>query len=72
MLPGTITKIHQALREIKHIEIDAWHEECRLDARRAMKQVLETRMHDSIDSHLEQVREAGVPDRRNRLSLLIC
>jgi transposase-like protein len=65
MLPATITKIHQAFKEIKHMAIDTWQEECRLAARRAMKEVIETRMHNSIDAHLEQMRMAGLPDRRN-------
>ncbi len=65
MLPATITKIHQAFKEIKHMAIDTWQEECRLAARQAMKEVIETRMHNSIDAHLEQMRVAGLPDRRN-------
>ncbi len=65
MLPATITKIHQAFKEIKHMVIDTWQEECRLAARQAMKEVLETRMHNAIDAHLGQMRVAGVPDRRN-------
>jgi transposase-like protein len=65
MLPATITKIHHAFKEIKHMAIDTWQEECRFAARRAMKQVLETRMCNTIDTHLEQMRAAGLPDRRN-------
>jgi transposase-like protein len=65
MLPATITKIQQAFKEIKHMAIDTWQEECRLAARRAMKEVLETRMHNTIDTHLEQMRTTGLPDRRN-------
>lgn len=65
MLPATITKIQQAFKEIKHMAMDTWQEECRFAARRAMKEVLETRMHNSIDVHLEQMRAAGLADRRN-------
>jgi len=65
MLPATITKIHQAFKEIKYMAIDTWQEECRLAARRAMKEVLETRMHNSLDAHLEQMRASGLRDRRN-------
>ena len=65
MLPATITKIHQAFKEIKHMAVDTWQEECRLAARQAMKEVLETRMHNAIDAHLGQMRVAGLPDRRN-------
>ena len=49
MLPATITKIHQAFKEIKHMAIDTWQEECRFAARRAMKEVLESRMHNAVD-----------------------
>jgi len=45
--------------------IDTWQEECRLAARRAMKEVLESRMYNVIDTHLDQMRAAGLPDRRN-------
>jgi putative transposase len=65
MLPATITKIHQAFKEIKHMAIDTWQDECRLAARQAMKEVIETRMHNTVDAHLEQMRAAGLPDRRN-------
>ena len=65
MLPATITNIHQAFKEIKHMAIDTWQEECRLAARRAMKEVIENRMHNAIDVFLKQMRAAGLPDRRN-------
>jgi hypothetical protein len=72
VLPATITKIHQAFKEIKHMAIDTWQEECRFAARRAMKEVLETRMHSTIDAHLEQMR---VKENGRRLSIrnyLVC
>ncbi len=65
MLPATITNIHQAFKEIKSMTIDTWQEQCRLAARQAMKSVIENRMHNAIDRFLEQMREAGLPDRRN-------
>lgn len=65
MLPATITNIHQAFKEIKSMAMDTWQEECRLAARRAMKEVLENRMHNGIDVFLEQMRGAGLADRRN-------
>ena len=65
MLPVAITNIHQAFKEIKHLALDTWQEECRLAARRAMKEVIEHRMHNGIDAFLEQMRAAGLPDRRN-------
>jgi hypothetical protein len=33
--------------------IDTWQEEYRLAARRAMKEVLESRMDDAVDAHLD-------------------
>lgn len=65
MLPAAITNIHQAFKEIKHMAIDTWQEECRLAARQAIKEVLESRMHNAIDAHLDQMRALGLPDRRN-------
>jgi len=65
MLPAAITNIHEAFKEIKHMAIDTWQEECRVAARRAMKEVIEHRMHNGIDAFLEQMRAAGLPDRRN-------
>ena len=65
MLPAAITNIQQAFKEVKHMTIDTWQEECRLAARRAMKEVIEHRMHNGIDAFLEQMRTAGLPDRRN-------
>lgn len=65
MLPAAITNIQQAFKEIKHMAVDTWQEECRLAARQAMKEVLETRMHNAIDTHLGQMRASGLPDRRN-------
>jgi putative transposase len=65
MLPATITNIHQAFREIKYMAIDVWQEECRVAARRAMKEVIEDRMYNAIDGFLERMRAEGLPDRRN-------
>ena len=65
MLPAAITNIHQAFKEIKHMAIDTWQEEYRLAARRAIKDLIEHRMHNAVDGFLEQIRAAGLPDRRN-------
>jgi len=65
MLPAAITNIHQAFKEIKHMAVDTLQEQCRLAARRAMKEVIEHQMHNTIDVFLEQMRAAGLPDRRN-------
>jgi transposase-like protein len=65
MLPATITKIHQAFKEVKQMAIDTWQEECRFAARHAMKEVLESRMHNAVDAHLDEMRAVGLRDRRN-------
>jgi transposase-like protein len=65
MLPAAITNIHQAFKEIKHMAIDTWQEECRVAARGAMKEVIESRMHNAIDIFLGQMRAEGLRDRRN-------
>ena len=65
MLPATITKIHQAFKEIKHMHCDTWEGDYRPAARDALKEILEFRMANAIDAHLEQKRTQGFPDRRN-------
>ncbi len=65
MLPATITKIHQAFTEIKHMQCDTWEGDYRPAARDALKDILEHRMDNAVDAHLEQKRAQGLPDRRN-------
>ena len=65
MLPATITKIQQAFKEIKHMHCDIWEGDYRPAARDALKEILEFRMANAIDAHLEQKRTQGFPDRRN-------
>lgn len=65
MLPATIVNIKQAFQEIKHFCIDAWEGDYRPAARQALKQILETRMHNVVDEHLERLRAQDIPDRRN-------
>jgi len=65
MMPATITKIHQAFKEIKYMQCDTWEGDYRPSARDALKDLLEHRMHNAIDAHLEQKRAQGFPDRRN-------
>ncbi len=65
MLPVTITNIHQAFREIKHFRCGQWEGGYRVAARQALKEVIETRMHNSIDAYLSQVRQQGLADRHN-------
>jgi transposase-like protein len=65
MLPVTITNIHQAFREIKYFQGDQWEGDYRKASRQALKEILETRMHNSLDAYLSQVRDQGLSDRRN-------
>ncbi len=65
MLPATITKIQQAFKEIKHMQCDTWEGDYRPAAREALKEILEHRMVNTVDAHLEQKRAEGFPDRRN-------
>jgi transposase-like protein len=65
MLPATITRIHQAFKEIKHMQCDTWEGDYRPAARDALKDILEHRMGNAVDAHLEQKRAEGFPDRRN-------
>jgi len=65
MLPATITKIQQAFKEIKHMQCDTWEGDYRPAARDALKDLLEHRMGNAVDAHLEQKRAEGFPDRRN-------
>ena len=65
MLPVTITNIHQAFREIKHFQFDQWEGDYRVATRQALKEILETRMHNTMDAYLSQVRDRGLSDRRN-------
>ncbi len=65
MLPVTITNIHQAFREIKDLRYDQWEGDYRRAARQALKEILETRMHNQMDLYLSQIREHGLVDRHN-------
>ena len=65
MLPVTITSIKQAFQEIKHFGCEGWEGDYRPATRQILKELLEQRMHNLIDTHLEQVRQQGLVDRRN-------
>jgi transposase-like protein len=65
MLPVTITNIQQGFREIKHFECEQWEGDYRAAARQALKEILESRMHNAIDTYLSQVRQRALTDRRN-------
>ena len=65
MLPVTIRNIHQAFREIKQFTYDQWEGDYRGVARQALTEILETRMHNTIDAYLSQAQEQQLADRRN-------
>ena len=56
MLPATITKIQQAFKEIKYMQCDTWEGDYRPAARDALKDILEHRMGNAVDAHLQQRR----------------
>lgn len=65
MLQATIVSLKNAFKEIKHNCIDTWDGDYRLAGRMALKEILENRMHNAIDQHLEYFRGMKVSDRRN-------
>jgi len=65
MLQATIASLKNAFKEIKHNCIDVWEGDYRLAGRMALKEILENRMHNAIDQHLEYFRGLKVSDRRN-------
>ncbi len=65
MLPVTITSIKQAFQEVKSFGCEGWEGDYRIATRQALKEILEQRMHNQIDRHLEDMRQQGVADRRN-------
>jgi len=63
MLPATIRSINQAFQEIKTFSIDSWEGDYRPCAQKALKDILEQKMHNAIDQYLAQSQD--VADRRN-------
>lgn len=59
---GTAISIRQAFKEVKGFE---WEGEYRAAARAAIKELLEGRMEQYIDKHLEEMEVLGIADRRN-------
>jgi len=64
---ATITSLPVAFQMLKAMQADdlEWGEDYRLAARRALAGLLEGRMAESIDRHLERLAERGQADRRN-------
>jgi putative transposase len=63
----TIKSLPAALAMMKAMQAEGlgWGEELRPLVRRALTEVIEDRMHESIDAHLLRVAERGEADRRN-------
>ena len=63
----TIKSLPAALAMMKAMQAEGlgWGEDLRPLARRALTEVIEDRMHESIDAHLLRVAERGEADRRN-------
>ena len=64
---ATIKSLPAAFRMMKAMQAEdvEWGEDYRGAARRALAQLLEGRMAETIDRHLEHVAERGQADRRN-------
>ena len=61
-----IRSLPQAFRVIKEMNLsEDWGLDYRYCARDALKEVLEGRMRDRIDAHLQQMGSVGEADRRN-------
>jgi putative transposase len=65
MLPVTITSIKQAFREIKSFGCTDWEGDYHSATRQALKEILESQMHNAVDTYLHQMHSQGLPDRRN-------
>jgi len=63
MLPATIRSINQAFQEIKTFSFDSWEGDYRPYAQKALKEILEQKMHNAVDAYLAQIQD--LPDRRN-------
>jgi transposase-like protein len=64
---ATIKSLTAAFRMMKAMQADdvEWGEDYRGAARQALCQLLEGRMAETIDLHLERIAERGQADRRN-------
>jgi putative transposase len=64
---ATITSLPVAFEMLKAMQAEdlGWGEDYRLAARQALAELLEARMAETIDRHLERIAERGQADRRN-------
>jgi putative transposase len=64
---ATIKSLPAAFRMVKAMQAEGaeWGEDYRAGARQALAELLEGRMAETIDRHLERIAEIGATDRRN-------
>jgi len=68
-----IRSLPQAFRIIKEMElIPDGESEYRSTARESLRRILEDRMHDRIDRHLQTMALRDEEDRRNGFWVVIC
>ncbi len=65
MFPTTIQSINQAFQEIKSFDVDSWEGDFRTNARRALKELIESELHSRLDSYLQDMQRQELADRRN-------
>ncbi len=69
MSPVTITSINQAFKEIKNLApslaASLWEGDYRITTRQFLKEIIENRMRNAIDEHLQRMAMSGIADRRN-------
>ncbi|MEM2947814.1 MAG: IS256 family transposase [Candidatus Bathyarchaeia archaeon] len=65
MFPVVIKSINQAFKVLKSFGAGEWEGDYRPAAQRALKEILETRMSNAVDEHIEQMRAQDIADRRN-------
>lgn len=65
MFPVVIKSINQAFKEIKSFGAGEWEGDYRMATQQALKGILEAKMNNAVDVHLEQMRGQDIPDRRN-------
>lgn len=64
MLPATIMSINQGFQETKQFGSQNWQGGYQPDARQALQEILEHRMHNRVDEYLGQMPTQRLPDRR--------
>ena len=62
MLPATIQSIDQAFQEIETFSFDSWEGDCRPSAQKALKEILEQKMHNVVDTYLAQTKGPSIAE----------